>query len=143
MLPASTCRRYSWDMDWLQRERIRLKHRIPSVTMAEMQGEVAALVARGVDVAEACSIIGLPPALYYDGCSAAIEFLPTPREIAAITRRMQAGERVCTRRSQVRWQRLKVTATGNESEADAVFELAGRIDDDACDVPAWLNCGGS
>lgn len=103
--------------------------------------EVAAFMRRGFDLDESCRMVGIEPYqfLLFGDRSEPIQFLPTPAEIREITLRIQAGERVCSARSQRRWISEGQKLDAGESDA---FELAGVIADDGYELPAWLYSAG-
>lgn len=111
-------------------------------TRYDMQAEASAFVKRGIDVDEACRMVGLPRRKYWGtvGGSETIKHLPTPAEIEELTTRMRAGDRVFSAGSQQRWIREneKLDSAGTDDDR---FELAGRIADDDCPVPSWLYSG--
>ncbi|QDV41424.1 hypothetical protein Enr13x_12630 [Stieleria neptunia] len=120
-------------------DRIRVKHRLPHSTLGEMQAEVSAFVSAGMDVDEACQLVGLPRRLYRIGAAGneRITHLPTPAEIEALTIRIRAGERICTRRSQERWLKYNEMIEAGDPDCES-FDLAGQIAEDACTLPPWL-----
>lgn len=109
-----------------------------------MRAEVSAFVARGIDLDDACRIVGYPRDGFGGAVSEAdsIKSVPTPAEITAIAAKIRSGEIVVTKRSQQRWQQFNAKIEAGQREPDDAYSLAGTIAADVCTVPAWLYSGG-
>lgn len=85
---------------------------------------------------------GEVPRLFRESDADKVRHLPTPEQISVLTAQIRAGQRVGTRRSQKRW--LAESSKMRDAREDAAdsFDLAGRIDDDSCELPPWLYSAG-
>lgn len=105
-----------------------------------MSAEVNTLVAlHGVAPEAALEIIGLPRRRYVPTAMDA-GYLPTPEIIEAKTAAIKSGELIVNEKSVEKWEKARRGAElAKQAEAAAIeFELAGRLPDDDCELPAWL-----
>ena len=115
---------------------ITIDHRELAATRTDKCAEVAAFVRQGMDVNQACRIVGISRrAFNLDPKRSGVGYLPTPAAISEATAAIRAGRIKVSARSAKRWQELRTT----ESQPKAIdaFDLAGRIDDDDCQFPHW------
>jgi len=72
-------------------DRSRDTQRLSLSTIYEMRAEVQAFIRRGFTAAEACAIVGLPPAAFVpDSGLESVRWIPTPAEIQAMAERIRA-----------------------------------------------------
>ena len=105
-----------------------------------MRCEVGALIARGIDEAEACSMVGLPRVLFWGYVDPSIKYLPTPDEIERAAQRIRTGV-LDTGKASRRRAKLNALASVRGDDGDR-FELGGHIDDDDAQLPPWLYAAG-
>ncbi len=98
--------------------------------------------ARGFEFPAACELVGINPSNYVSGAPG-VSWLPLPDEIELIQRGIQSGEMVITDGHRRSIRTKDRAAELRESKAMRRLELAGRLPDDSCPIPAFLYSGGA
>lgn len=89
----------------------------------------------------ACAAMGLNPSKYMPNVPPAVigGHMPTPSEIESMTAGIRVGTVIVSELSAKYWREYREgIARADEAELADRFHLAGRIDDDACPMPAWF-----